>query len=118
MKAMRQADAKIVVLEIERVQIVRRKCRAHSRFCNKCKTSADFIPLRGAASLFGVNSARLFRFVQANDSHYDCDVNGRIFLCVKSLFDRVNAQADCPKIKMLGETEDTETNDDPTAEFS
>lgn len=98
---MPQRSSKIVVLEIERVQLVRRKCPAHSGFCGKCERESDFIPLIEAASLFDINSAGLFRFVQANASHYINDVRGDIFLCVSSLLACVNAKTNDSKIKMI-----------------
>lgn len=92
---------KSVVLEIERVQIIRRKCQAHTGFCRNCKSEADFIPLMEAASLFEINSAKLFRFVQANASHYTNDLKGDIFLCVSSLLTCVNTKTNGSKMKMI-----------------
>ncbi len=115
---MPHGSSKIVVLEIERMQLVRRKCRAHPGFCGKCKGEADFIPLTEAASLFEINSARLFRFVQTNDSHYTNDLSGDIFLCVRSFLACVNAKTNGSKLKMMSGNKETETNGETAAEFS
>ena len=109
--------SKIVVLEIERVQLVRRKCRAHSGFCEKFEAEVDFILLMEAARLFDINSARLFRFIQATGSHYKFDAKGSIFLCVSSLFACVNAKTNGSKLKMISDGKAIETSGD-IAEFS
>jgi hypothetical protein len=119
MKNTPHKGSKIVVLEIERVQLVRRKCRAHSRFCEKCENEVDFIPLMEAARLFDLNSDRLFRFVQSNKSHYKSDEKGDIFLCVNSLFACVNAKTGGSKLKMISDGDKAaEINGDMAAEFS
>jgi hypothetical protein len=118
MKNMPPGSSKIVVLEIERVQLVRRKCRAHSGFCEKCERQSDFLSLIEAARLFDINSARLFRFIQANGSHYKFDAKGDIFLCVSSLFACVNAKTDGSKLKMITDGKAAETSGDIAAEFS
>jgi hypothetical protein len=110
--------SKIVVLEIERVQLVRRKCRAHSGLCEKCKREADFLLLMEAARLFDINSARLFRFIQSNDSHYKIDEKGNIFLCVSSLFACVNAKANGSKLRLMSEGGEKEISADIAAGFS
>ena len=115
---MPRKGSKIVVLEIERVQLVRRKCRAHSNYCEKCKTEVDFILLMEAARLFDINSARLFRFIQSNGSHYKSDAKGDIFLCVRSLFACVNAKTGGSTLKMISDGITAETNGDIAAEFS
>lgn len=110
--------SKIVVLEIERVQLIRRKCTAHSKFCKKCETEADFIALMEAARLFEINSARLFRFIQTNGSHYKLDLKGDIFLCVRSLFACVSAKTNGSKLKMISEDKEIETSGDIAAGLS
>lgn len=117
MKNMPLKSSKMVVLEIERVQLVRRKCRAHSAFCEKCERQADFLSLTEAARLFDINSARLFRFIQANGSHYKSDAKGNIFLCVSSLFACVNAKANSSKLRLLSEGGEKEMNGDIAAGF-
>lgn len=114
---MSHKGSKIVVLEIERVQLVRRKCRAHPGFCEKCEREADFLSLTEAARLFDINSARLFRFIQANSSHYKFDDEGNIFLCVRSLFACVNAKTGGSKLKMIGDANAAEPSGDIAAEF-
>lgn len=110
MEGVARKNSRIVVLEIERVQLVRRKCRAHTGFCEKCERKADFLSLTGAARLFDINAARLFRFIQANNSHYKFDARGKIFICVRSLFTCVNAKTDGSKLKMMGDGQTGETN--------
>lgn len=115
---MPHGSSTIVVLEIERVQLIRRKCKAHPGFCGKCGSQANFIPLMEAALLFEINSAGLFRFVQTSDSHYTTDRTGDIFLCVSSLLACVNAKTNGSKMKMINGDKETGTNGDIAAEFS
>lgn len=98
---MPNGSAKIVVLEIEKIQLFRKKCRAHLRFCRDCQKTTDFISLAEAASLFDVHLPVLYQFIQKNAGHYTSDSTGSIFVCVYSFLVCVNEKTKNSKIKMI-----------------
>lgn len=98
---MPHGSSKIVVFEIERVQLIRRKCRTHPGICEKCGQT-DFITLDEAARLFDINSARLFRFIELNALHYTDDAKSGFIVCINSLIERLFVNKGNSKIKLLG----------------
>ena len=98
---MPHGSSKIAVFEIERVQLIRRKCRLHSRICEQCGNAADFITLIEAARLFEINSSRLYRFVESNAVHYADDAKSGVILCINSLIERLFDNNRNSKIKMI-----------------
>lgn len=91
---------KTLVLEIERIQLIRRKCQAHLRYCGRCRSTADFISLAAAAALFDVDPVNLLGCIRANACHFINDPEG-VFLCVNSFLNCLNANTNGSKIKMI-----------------
>lgn len=98
---MLERKTKTVVLEIERVQVIRKKCQAYSRFCANCRTEVDFIELAQTARLFEINIADLFRFILMNGGHYTNNPGDEIFLCVNSFLVCLSNHKNNSKTKMM-----------------
>ena len=96
---MLERKTKTVVLEIERVQVIRKKCQAYSRFCANCRTEVDFIELAQTARLFGLTSP-IFRFIR-RAAVITNNLGGEIFLCVNSLLACLSNHKNNSKIKMM-----------------
>lgn len=92
-----------IIIELERVQIVRKTAKTHSMFCATCRCEVDFVSLREAASLFATNTARLFQFVKINLSHFETNPGGEIFICLVSFLDLMKAKTNFSQIKMIGD---------------
>lgn len=92
-----------IVIEFERVQMVRKKARTHLLVCRECRRETDFVPLGEAAKLFGTNAAQLFAFIKTNRSHFETGADGELFICLISLLARIKAKTSISGIKMIGE---------------
>jgi hypothetical protein len=92
-----------IIIEYERLQIIRKRARTNLEFCNKCQTNADFVSLSDAGVLFGTSSENLFRFVQINNSHYKTEADGKIFICLISLLDFIKSTTNITKLELKGE---------------
>ena len=90
-----------IVIEFERVQIVRKKARTNLHYCPACRREADFVSLCQAASLFSVDAADLFGFVKRHRSHFQPDDAGVIFVCLISLLAAIREHKNCAGVKML-----------------
>lgn len=93
-----------IVIEFERVQLIRRKTKTHLINCRMCRNETDFITLREAASLFGTSIEQIFQFVKATNSHYEIDAGGEIFICLVSLLAQMRTKTKISQIKLIGET--------------
>lgn len=102
---MTSQSGKEIVVEFERIQLIRKRARTESRFCASCGAASDAVSHADAAELFEVSPARLLRFVIENYCHYDIAHNGRTYLCVSSLLERIKTSsiAAGTKTKLLGD---------------
>jgi len=90
-----------IVIEFERVQIVRKKAETHLVFCRQCGREVDFVPLREAALLFTTPPESLLRFVRISNSHFEAGANGEILICLVALLARMKARTNGSQIKMI-----------------
>ena len=89
------------VIELERIQVVRRCCKASLIYCAECKAETDFISLKQAESLFEIDSAQILKFINVNFSHYKTDKYEEIFICLPSFIACINVRTNNPAIKLL-----------------
>jgi hypothetical protein len=80
-----------IVIEVERIQLVRKRARTDLHYCDKCETVSDFVGLSDAARLFEIQCDRLFGFIQENKSHFMEGRHGEIQICLTSLLERMRA---------------------------
>lgn len=93
-----------VVIEFERVQLIRSRAKTQVEHCWDCGETSDFLDVRKAATLFRIPEATLIEFVKANDCHYQiCEVVGVISICLSSLQSRMRA-VEGSKMKLLGKS--------------
>jgi hypothetical protein len=92
-----------IVLEFERVQLVRKKARTHIIFCRDCASEADFVSLREASALFATPAENLLQFVRMNNCHFETVADGEIYICLVSLLASMKAKANVSRIKLIGE---------------
>lgn len=101
MKMQKQRE---IVIEFERVQLIRKRAKTHLINCRMCRRETDFIPMREVATLFSTNVEQLFEFIKTTCSHYEIDANGEIFICLISLLTQMKAKTNISQIKLIGET--------------
>ncbi len=100
MKIQKQRE---IVIEFERVQLIRKRAKTHLINCHKCRRETDFIPLHEAGTLFNTNVEQLFQFIKINNSHYEIEASGEIFICLVSLLAQMKAKTNISQIKLIGE---------------
>lgn len=73
-----------IVVEIERIRTIRKRCRTHIHYCSDCGAESDFITLLEAAALFEVADGIIKSCVR----HHICSENGNedgMLICLSSL---------------------------------
>lgn len=78
-----------VVIEIERILVIRRRAKTRLLRCIECRGTVDFVLLDEAAELFEFAPSVLIGFIERNDCHYQTANTETIYLCVTSLLDRM-----------------------------
>lgn len=101
MKIQKQRE---IIIEFERVQLIRKRAKTSLLNCHKCRRETDFIPLLEAAKLFSTNVEQLFQFIKINNSHFETAANGEIFICLVSLLTCMKTKTNISQIKLIGET--------------
>jgi hypothetical protein len=102
-KVMKIEKQREIVIEFERVQLVRKTARTNLNYCPACQKETDFVSLCQAASLFSIEAAALFDFIKIHNSHFQPDPGGMIFVCLFSLLARMKSKPDISGIKLLDE---------------
>ena len=92
-----------IVLEFERVQLVRKKAQTHLIFCRSCGREVDFISVREAAILFTTRAEQLLQFVKVNKSHFETGADGELYLCLVSFLAAMQAKTNLSRIKLIGD---------------
>jgi len=87
-----------IVIEFEKIQLIRKRARTELRYCLGCCDVCDTVSHAEAAELFEADPAKLFEFIQQNDCHYDVGHNGKTYLCVPSLLERLGRQSNIGRL--------------------
>ncbi len=74
-----------IVIEFEKVQLIRKRAKTELRHCGGCNAVSDSVSHVEAAELFETPPDTLFEFIRHNNCHYEVGHNGKISLCVTSL---------------------------------
>lgn len=98
MKIQKQRE---LIIEFERVQLVRKKARTHLIFCRSCGREVDFVSLREASSLFGTQTENLLQFIKINNCHFETGANGEIYICLISFLTAMKAKTNLSNIKLI-----------------
>jgi hypothetical protein len=89
---MTRGNQREIVIEFEKIQLIRKRARTEVRHCSGCKAASDTVSHTEAAELFETEPAKLFEFIRQNDCHHDTGHNGKTYLCVPSLIERLQQQ--------------------------
>lgn len=101
-----------IVIEVERIQLVRKRARTNLHHCDKCKAVSDFVGLSDAARLFEIERDRLFAFIKENGCHYMGDVSYQQQICLTSLLDRMRAIGGGRKLIQTSKSEHGVSNEE------
>lgn len=100
MTAKRQRE---IVIEYERIQLIRKRAKTEIAHCRDCGGDADVVPLIEAGELFETTNVDLFRFIKQNGCHYHVSAHGRIYLCVTSLLECMQQKNQIRRIGAKGD---------------
>ncbi len=81
-----------IFIEIERVQIIRKRTATKLEFCTKCQDYVDFISLVKATEIFETDGEVLKRFINATGSHFRANAVGEIDICLQTLLLKMNEE--------------------------
>ena len=73
-----------IVIEFEKVQLIRKRAMTTLEYCERCNAEADFVGIRLAADLFGITAKDLTQFVVNSAVHYGNEQFGPA-ICITSL---------------------------------
>lgn len=99
---MKPGKAREIVIEFEKLQLVRKRAMTEIRFCERCQAEADFIALPTATNLFEIEAERLFPFVHSNGGAVDTG-NTDPFICLNALVKVLRSSNSDRRVKLLGE---------------
>ena len=89
-----------VIIEIERIQLVRKRAKTDLHYCEKCEGPSDFVGLDDAARLFEVGRTQLFNFIQRNGSHFIDGMSGEKQICLASLLELMRTIGGAKKLRI------------------
>jgi hypothetical protein len=95
------SNTKNLVLEIERIELIRKRCRLFSGFCKTCSKDTDFVSLTQMSSLFEIRAEDFFQTIRVSPIHFETELHNEIFLCINSLLNFLNTTKSNTKIKMI-----------------
>lgn len=92
-----------IVIEFEKIQIIRKRAKTTLVSCDGCENEADAVSLAEAADLFETSREELFRFIEQNECHYHVAIEDQIYLCVPSLLESMQRQTAEKRLLATGE---------------
>ncbi len=98
---MKIQKAREIIIEFERVQLIRKRAQTRFVHCEDCRTDADFVSLSEAATLFNTKGELLFQFIKDAGSHYQTQNGSGVFICLNSLLVSMKTKTDGSNIKMI-----------------
>ena len=92
-----------IVIEYERIQLIRKKAKTEFTHCETCGGKSDFVALRTAAQLFGTSEGDLTAFIAANEVHASESGPGGGDICIPSLLAVMDAKRNGGGVRLIGE---------------
>lgn len=92
-----------LVVEVERMQLVRRWIYTKFLECKSCGKDVDFVTVGEAAHIFEISTAQLTGFIKSNDCHSNTHTGSR-HICLRSLMKSLNKTTGKHEVRLfLGE---------------
>lgn len=101
---MKTSGQREIVVEIERVQLIRKRTKTKLLFCARCRKETDFISVSEAAALFITDTDRIFHFISVNECHVQIQADGCACICLTAFLDTVRKKVGGSRIKLIGDT--------------
>lgn len=90
-----------IVIEYERIQLIRKKARTELMHCEACGRDADFVAPETAAKLFEIHIDDLLAFISGNNCHHRAA--GKTLVCVNSLLATIRTRSLDQQLKLPGD---------------
>jgi hypothetical protein len=81
-----------IVVELERVQLIRRRAATVPMFCVACAAPGEFVAAAEAARLFDISVDETVNRMRASHVHFQRESNGEIYFCVTSVLKFVHCK--------------------------
>lgn len=94
-------ETREIVIEFEKVQMIRKRARTIYTYCRGCGGEKDFVGVRAAAGLFGITIDELSSFVSTNAVHLAAVGDCGSGICVASLLEVMHAKQNNNGLKMI-----------------
>lgn len=93
-----------IVIEFERVELIRKRARTSLMYCTECGRESDCVSTSKAAELFAISEDELLTLISPEKCHINYVTSSRPYLCIGSLLNRMNRQARDAKFRLRGDT--------------
>jgi hypothetical protein len=93
-----------IVFEIEKIELIRKRAKTRLMYCEECGVESDVLSHVSAAELFETVPGKMFDFIRQNHCHYQVSYNGKIYLCVVSLIERMKRRSDVRVLSPIAPT--------------
>lgn len=100
---MKNSGRRQVVVEIEKVQLIRKRAPSVSFFCANCARHTDFVSAPDAATLFEVDPDELFQTLRNKEVHLQVSAGSGIHICVTSLMTFFERRCKESRMRLLSE---------------
>lgn len=91
-----------IVIEYERIQLIRKKAKTELTHCERCGGESDFVAIDAAAELFEIHIDDLFAFIIGNDCHHHAAA--KTLVCINSLLATIKTRSLDHQLKLVGGT--------------
>ena len=91
-----------IVIEFEKVQLIRKRAKTTLEHCERCNASSDFVGIATAADLFGITVHDLTQFVMNAAVHYANNADSTA-ICIPSLLAIMHERHNGHGIKLIGD---------------
>ena len=98
---MKAQMTKKIVVEFERVQLIRKQAKTHYVHCAGCNIDSEFVSIDVASRLFEISDEEMLRILKASNCHFRADENGKGDICLNSFLLSLKAAKDSYQIKRI-----------------
>lgn len=91
-----------IVIEYERIQLIRKKAKTEFTHCEACGEPSDFVGLDTAAELFETHRDDLLAYLRRNNGHHTTSTT--TMLCINSLLATLKTRSLKHQFRLEGET--------------
>jgi hypothetical protein len=100
---MSAAAKREIVIEIERIRVIRKRAKTELVFCGKCGKIVDFVSLVDVSALFMTETHKIFKFLTDNGCHFYEEINGDIYICLIELLETMRFKAGNSGPRLIGD---------------